>query len=159
MTTSGGKRRADTEAMRAKAAALFANGARLAEVARELGITERRARTLKADVAGSIKAAAAATVDGIVEGGNRARAVIVANAEDMAQTLVDAARGQLEHGDENRDADPIERDPQMINARTKAASAALQFILATKIDATFKADITAETAAAVVVIAKAAKAT
>lgn len=154
--TPGGIRRADTDALRAKAAELYADGKRAHEVASILGITERRARSLKGDVADIVRAGAAATLDGVVEGGNRARAVIVANAESMAQVLVDAARGKLEHGDDARCADPIERDPQMINARTKAASVALQFILAQKIEASV-APLSPDTAEQVVAIAVATR--
>ena len=149
----GQGRGADVAALRSKAAELYADGKDARQVADALGVTLRAARRYKSETGATVKAAAAATIDGIVEGGNRARAVFVEHAETLAQMLVDAARGQLKHGDETRDADPIERDPQMINARTKAASIALQFILAQKVEQTLKADLTPETAAAVVAIA------
>lgn len=120
--------------MRARAAELYTSGRDAHEVAAALGITERQARRYKSDVSADVKAAASATIEGVVEGGNIARNVIVKSAADLAGVLVDAATGQLKHGDDQR-ADPIERDPQMINARTKAASAALQFICAVKVEA------------------------
>ena len=136
-----GRSDADVASLRARAAVLYADGKDAREVAAALGITERQARRYKADVAGVVKQAAASTIGGIVEAANRARNVAAENGEALMNVLVDGALGRLKHGDDNRSEDPIERDPQMVNARTKAASIALQFILAQKLDATVTGSI------------------
>lgn len=161
--TSGGKRRADTEVMRAKAAKLYAEGMRARDVASALGITERRARSLKGDVAKKLRAAASDAIEGLVDGAKAARARIAAKADDLAATLVDAARGTLRAGVTPREVKqlreqgrevPLERDPQMVNARVRAASTALQFVLAQKVE-TNVAPLSPETAAQVAAIVRA----
>ena len=155
--TNGGKRRADTEAMRAKAAVMFADGARLADVARELSITTRRARSLKASVAPTIKAAAEATLASIAEGGGDVRARVASKADEMADVLVDAARGRLRAVTDDGDDGLIERDASMVNARVRAALGLLGFVIGQKVDATVRSDLTPETAALVVAIAMSEK--
>lgn len=156
----GQDRGADVAALRARAAELYAEGKDARQVAAALGVSVRAARRYKGDVSEVVKAGAAATLDGVVQGGNRARAVIVANAETLAQTLVDAAGGKLRVSREAVESmqavdtePPVELDPQMINARTKAASTALQFILAMKLEASVAplSPETAEMVAAIVV--------
>lgn len=154
-TISGGKRRADTEAMRAKAAVMFADGARLADVSRELNITTRRARALKASVAPTIKAAAEATLAAIGDVGGDVRAQVASRAGEMAEVLVDAARGRLRAVTDDGDDGLIERDASMVNARVRAALGLLGFVIGQKVDATVRSDLTPETAALVVAIARA----
>lgn len=142
---SAGEGLADVAALRARCAELYTAGKSTHEVAAALGITERQARRYKSAVSADVKAAAHATIEGIVEGGNVARGVIVENARTLATVLVDAARGRMAVGDtpalrrvmaeQGIEDLPIETDPQMVNARTKAAGMALGFILAQKVDA------------------------
>jgi hypothetical protein len=128
---------AAAKARRSRAIEMLAMGAEVQAVAAELSVSRETVTRWQRDGAAAIDAASEARVEGVVEGGARAKARLVANGEELAAVLVDGAMGRLRiHLDpaDRPDAEllPIERDPQMVNARVNAASKALAFIIATK---------------------------
>lgn len=156
--------RADVASLRAKAATLYAQGLDAKAVAAQLGITPRRARQLKADVSDELRRASEKTIHGIVDAADRARSEIAEHAMGFVGVLVNAAHGRLRMGMTDAELEaldggevPIERDPQSVNARVRAASTALQFVLAQKVEANV-APLSLETAAQVAAIVRAQQA-
>ncbi len=135
--SSGADRQGEVESdiLRGKAAALFAEGMTNGEVAAALGITERRARAYKTDVRAILKSAANAPLDGLVDGAGEARRVFHERAHSLAQIIVCAAAGVLPVGGE-QNTGVYEQEPDMIRARVQAACAGLKFIVGQKVDLT-----------------------
>jgi hypothetical protein len=142
MTQEAAKRSptASKAARRAKALVLLSEGAEVGDVAKKLGVSRETITRWQRVDRPAIDAAAEALVDGVVEGGARAKALLAERGEAFAQTLWDASRNQLRIGLTAKqramlgedDEVPIENDPQMVNARVNAAAKGLAFIIATK---------------------------
>lgn len=128
----GRGRTAAAGARRARAIEMLALGAEVNAVASELGVSRETVTRWQRDGAADIDAASEARVEGIVEGGARAKAKLVEHGEQLAQTLVDAALNRLRVASDDETDLGIERDPQMVNARVNAAAKALAFVIATK---------------------------
>jgi hypothetical protein len=126
----------ESDILRGKAAALFAEGMTNGEVAAELGITERRARAYKTDVRDVLRAAANAPLDGLIDGAGEARRVFHERAHSLAQIIVCAAAGVLPVGGPDVPPGVYEQEPDMIRARVQAACAGLKFIVGQKVDLT-----------------------